>query len=121
MSLDVYLINKVESDCPTCGNPHYERDEQVYWANITHNLNRMAGEAGIYEALWHPEDKGYKYAKDIIEPIEMGLKDMKERPEFYNQFNALNGWGMYEHFIPWIERYLEACKENPDAIIETST
>lgn len=27
---------------------------EVFDANITHNLNRMAGAAGIYEALWRP-------------------------------------------------------------------
>jgi len=120
MSLYVYLSRKKWVSFDE-GKTHTEEIEEVYSANITHNLNRMAGEAGIYEALWHPEYKGYKYAKDIIEPIEKGLKDMKERPEFYNQFNAPNGWGMYEHFIPWIERYLDACKDNPNAVIKVST
>ena len=33
---------------------------------------------------------------------------------------ATNGWGMYEHFVPFVEKYLEACKEYPDAVIEVS-
>ena len=41
MSLDIDLIET---------SPH-----SVFDANITHNLGKMAGEAGIYEALWHPE------------------------------------------------------------------
>ena len=32
--------------------------EEVYSANITHNLGGMADEAGIYEALWRPEEVG---------------------------------------------------------------
>lgn len=31
-----------------------EESNEVYSANITHNLGRMAAEAGIYEALWRP-------------------------------------------------------------------
>lgn len=31
-----------------------ESSNEVYSANITHNLGKMAGEAGIYYALWHP-------------------------------------------------------------------
>jgi hypothetical protein len=58
--------------------------------------------------------------KKIIELLEKGLADLKERPEYFEQFNSSNGWGMYEHFVPFVEKYLEACKEYPDAIIEVS-
>ena len=51
MSLDVYLTRKkwISYDA---GNTLAEEDETVYQANITHNLGKMAREAGIYEALW---------------------------------------------------------------------
>lgn len=45
MSLDVYLEG-----------PPVPQD--VFWANITHNLGRMADEAGIYKHLWRPEEIG---------------------------------------------------------------
>lgn len=45
---------------------------------------------------------------------------MKARPEHYEEFNSINGWGLYENFVPFVEDYLNACKENPDAIIEVS-
>jgi hypothetical protein len=96
MSLDVYLND------PTAT---YETDS-LYWANITHNLGKMAGEAGIYKALWRPEEIEAKYAKDIIEIVEKGLADLKARPEYFEQFNSPNGWGMYEHFVPFVEKYL---------------
>jgi hypothetical protein len=32
--------------------------ECVFDANITHNLNKMADAAGIYEACWRPEEIG---------------------------------------------------------------
>lgn len=104
MSLDVSLY---------VTEPH-----EVYSANITHNLGKMADQAGIYYALWRPEEKGWIYAKDIITALEVGLADLKDRPEYYEQFNAENGWGTYKHFVPFVSEYLEACKEHPEAKIE---
>lgn len=110
MSLDVYLTTK-DLD----GN-----DIDVFSANITHNLGRMADEAGIYKALWRPEEEGWTKAGDIVEIVEEGLAKMQSQPEYFEQFNSSNGWGLYEHFVPWVERYLEACKKYPSATIYVS-
>jgi len=104
-------------------NPRfYESDykETLYEANITHNLGEMASQAGIYEALWRPEEIGCFKAKDIVLLLEMGLISLKNKPEHYKKFNSPNGWGLYKHFVPFVEKYLEACKENPNSIIEVS-
>ncbi len=93
---------------------------QLFTSNITHNLTEMADDAGIYKALWRPEEINAKYAGDIIEIVESGLSKMKKSPELYKIFDTPNGWGTYEQFIPWIEEYLEACKKHPKAIIEIS-
>ena len=93
---------------------------EIYSANITHNLNKMAEAAGIYEAVWRPEEHGYTHAKDIIEILESGINKMKENPDYYKTFNAPNGWGTYGNFLPWLEKYLEACKKDPDAEIQVS-
>lgn len=106
MSLDVHLIET--------------RPTVVFWANITHNLNEMAEAAGIYKHLWRPDELGIKNACELIEPIEKGLSDLKANPDKYRKYNAANGWGKYEDFIRWVEKYLEACKEHPDAKIEVS-
>lgn len=110
----------------------------VYETNITHNLNEMADKADIYKAIWRPymlhkdfidnnesysdemlfEESVTMKAKEIIPFIEKGLTDMKHRPEYFRQFDASNGWGTYEQFIPFIEEYLNACKQYPEAIIE---
>ncbi len=89
----------------------------VYDANITHNLTLMAQRAGIYEALWRPEEIGIAVAAQLIEPLTKGLAMLKSDPEHYRQFDAPNGWGKYEHFVPFVERYLDACRENPDAVV----
>lgn len=107
MSLDVTL------KCAHCGASNYE-------SNITHNLTKMAGKAGrgLYIPLWYPEKLNIKYAKDLILILKAGLEDLKKRPEYFKQFDSPNGWGIYEHFVPFVENYLEACKKYPDSIIE---
>ena len=67
-----------------------------------------------------PEEIGKTKASEIVELLEKGLADLKARPEHFEKFNSPNGWGMYEHFVPFVEKYLQACKEYPDAVIEVS-
>jgi len=114
MSLDVclYVYVNTGGDEP--------RQITLFEANITHNLNEMAKEAGIYKSLWRPEEIGAKQAKDIIPAIETGLALMKSDRTRFEKFNSPNGWGMYDNFIPWVEKYLEACKENPECFIQVS-
>ena len=139
MSLDVYLYRRkwISYDA---GKTLTEEEETFYDANITHNLGEMAKEAGIYEALRRPhrlredydiaednyeaehefEDNVVILASEIIPVLEKGLNDLKARPEYFEKFNSSNGWGMYENFVPFVEKYLNACKEYPNAIVEVS-
>ena len=119
MSLDVSLYRKYHISYDG-GKTLEEKEECVYDANITHNLGEMADKAGIYYALWRPEEIEKSKAKDIIELLEKGLSDLKSRPEYFEQFNSPNGWGMYEHFVPFVEEYLQACKEHPETDIYVS-
>ena len=119
MSLNVYLTRTKWVSYDE-GKTQKKEEETVYDANITHNLNKMASEAGIYKALWRPEEIGREKASDIIELLEIGLADLKARPEHFEEFNSPNGWGMYEHFVPFVEKYLNACKEYPECLIEVS-
>ena len=91
------------------------RVTRVYDANITHNLGAMADAAGIYEYLWRPDEIGVSKASELIEPLRKGLALLKSDPEHFKDFNAANGWGLYEHFVPFVEKYLAACEDNPDA------
>ncbi len=119
MSLDVSLYRKYHISFDS-GKTLEEKEDCVYDANITHNLREMADKAGIYYALWRPEEIEKYKAKDIIELLEKGLAELKSKPEYFEQFNSPNGWGMYEHFVPFVEKYLEACKEYPEADIYVS-
>lgn len=119
MSLDVYLTRKKWVSYDE-GKTHTEQNETVYNANITHNLGKMAGEAGVYIALWRPEEIGKKKAGEIVELLEKGLADLKARPEHFEKFNSPDEWGMYGDFVPFVQKYLKACKKYPDAIIAVS-
>lgn len=101
MSLDVYLT--------------VTKPTEVFEWNITHNLGQMAREAGIYEALWRPEEINVTTAEQLIEPLTVGLEKLKADPERFKEFNAPNGWGNYEGLLKFVEKYLEACIVYPDA------
>ena len=116
MSLDVSLYRSYQVSYDE-GKTVEKKEECVYDANITHNLNTMAEKAGIYEALWRPEEIKVTKAKGLIDILENGLKDLKNRPEYFKGFNSSNGWGMYVNFVPFVEKYLIACKEFPNSDI----
>lgn len=118
MSLDIYFTER--KTCQKCGHTS-DDDEYVFSKNITHNLNRMAQEAGFYEQLWHPERTDVVTAQQLGVHIEKGIAELKANPEKYKRFSASNGWGTYTQFLPWLEELLAACKEYPDAIVSTST
>ncbi len=91
--------------------------EELYSANITHNLNKMALEAGIYECLWRPEEIGITHARQIIEPLTDGVVRLATDKARFEAFDAPNGWGRYINFLPWCVKYLQACKDHPDALV----
>lgn len=105
MSLDVALL---------------DGDEVLFDANITHNLTSMADAAGIYKAVWRPEECGLESAGQVADAISAGVLDMIRRPAHYEQFNPPNGWGSYERFVFWLVEYLVACSRWPNATISVS-
>ncbi len=120
MSLDVYLIHKEETICSHCGHKEQAGEHTAYEGNITHNLGNMAKAAGIYDAMWHPEAINATTAADLIQPLQKGLEMLKADPKHFEQFNASNGWGLYKHFVPFVEEYLDACINYPGAEIRVS-
>ena len=106
MSLDVYL----ERMQPTV----------VFDYNITHNLGRMAVEAGLYNALWNPEAAGVRQSRQLAPLLREGLARLEAEPDRFRAFDAPNGWGKYEHLVEFVRAYLKACEEFPDATVRTS-
>jgi hypothetical protein len=106
MSLDIYL-----EEVQPC---------IVFEANITHNLGKIAVEAHIYRKLWRPKEARVKCAGQLIKPLERAIKMMKADPARFKRHDSPNGWGLYIHFLPWLEELLAACREHPDATVKAS-
>ena len=104
MSLDVRLIET--------------RPTEIFHWNVTHNLNVMAEEVGLYKILWRPEELGVSRAADLIGPLTNGLALLISDPERFKQFNPKNGWGSYELLVEFVTKYLDACIESPNATVE---
>jgi hypothetical protein len=106
MSLDVYLSEV--------------RETIIYDRNITHNLNEMASEAGIYKHLWRPEEIGITKAAQLIEPLREGLALLLSDQERFRKFDPKNKWGDYDGLVDFVREYLAACEENPNASVRVS-
>jgi len=96
------------------------RPTEVYERNITHNLNKMAAEAGIYEHLWRPDELGITKAQQLIKPLRAGLDLLVSDPEHFKVFNPENGWGDYVSLVEFVREYLSACEVNLDADVSVS-
>ena len=107
VSLDVYLT------CPCC-------EETVYDANITHNLGKVAAKAGIYQALWRPDELGITNADQLVPILTRGLEYLYTNTEELRALEPSNGWGTVEDLISFVSYYLSAAESNPNATIEVS-
>lgn len=114
-------IDEVKDRYPNSAIEEQEyQTNEVFSANITHNLTEMASEAGVYKYLWEPEEMGKTEAKELIKPLGQGLHRLKLEPEKYKSFNPSNGWGSYEELVRFVSNYLDACRQFPEAKIEVS-
>ena len=111
MSLDFYILDPNDID-----------GHELYWRNITHNLNEMAAEAGMYEpGLWRPAYSYDTRAKELIPILEAGVAKMESDPEHFAKFNPPNGWGDYDALLDFARDVLAACRQYQDGIVYRST
>lgn len=105
---------------PVVFTPQDDPDDDsvtLFDGNITHNLGKMAAEAGLYDCMWQPKEHGITKASELIEPLTAGLFVLKnDRPKF-EAFNPNNGWGDYDGLVRFVENYLVACTKYPDAYV----
>lgn len=105
---------------PVIIRPMDEPYDEMFAANITHNLIAMAIKAHVYMPCWRPEEIGITNAKQLIEPLQAGLSAMEADPERFKKLNPQNGWGDYNGFLMFVSEYLQACRDYPDAEIRVS-
>jgi hypothetical protein len=127
MSLDVSLYEPFpvpRAACFWCAiddDEHVHRGTCLFEQNITHNLNEMADVAGIYKVLWRPDELfDEPRARDIVDALQQGYDTLKADPERFIPFEPENKWGTYWGFLPWLERYITACRTWPDAVVLAS-
>lgn len=104
MSLDIYLM--IGDDC-------------VWSRNITHNVNVIAQEAGVYDFIWRADEIGIKHAKDNIRNLRSALSCFYVNYDSLAMLNPSNGWGSLDGLIDFTKAYLDACVEFPNAKIIT--
>lgn len=97
-----------------------EYSDEVYTANITHNMGDMAGAVDLYRWLWHPDKSGVVTAKQLIEPLRNGLFRLIEERKSLLHLNPDNGWGNYNLLVEFTRKYLIACEDWPDATVSVS-
>lgn len=111
MSLDVYLYAEPpDSDV-------IEQETLLFHKDITHNLGKMATAAGLYMALWRPEEIGVRMAYQLIPFLRVGLSVLKEDKPRFEEYNSLNGWGNYDNLVSFTEEYMAACIQRPNAYV----
>jgi hypothetical protein len=106
MSLDLSLIN--------------EKGEEVYSCNITHNLGAMAKACGLYKLLWRPEELEFTTAGEFLPYLRKGIAELAAYPTIYKEYHAENGWGTYDDFLPFVNKFIAACENNRLAKVEAS-
>lgn len=94
------------------------KETEVFDANITHNLGRMASECGLYEVMWRPEEHDLTSCEKAIPVLEKGVAELADNRQKYEQFNPENGWGNYDGLLRIASQFLAACKENPTGTIK---
>jgi hypothetical protein len=94
--------------------------DNVYEGDCTHNLGKMANEAGLYEPLWRAKENGITTAEQLAIPLHAGLDVLLTDPLKFRKLNPSNGWGDYDGFVRFVVDLLIACRENPTFTVRVS-
>lgn len=88
---------------------------------VPETLAPMAAAAGVYHWVWDPESrKDSPKARDLIEPLALGIAQMKLEPAKFIAMNPEDTRGEYLTFLAWLERYLRECIKHPKTSVAVS-
>ena len=90
------------------------KDEPVrpaqFEGNVTYNVSTMLRRAGI-----HPAILSGMTVKEVRPVIDHACDLMADNPDYFRQFEAVNGWGTYEttfKFVTNLNEYLESAPDD---------
>ena len=97
-------------------------DDEYWWANITHNLGKMAshcptvdGKYTLYELLWRPSENGFEIVTpDYIDYVKEGFMYLLTNKTDLLQYNPPidpktgERWGNYELLVDFVKDYIIA-------------
>jgi hypothetical protein len=146
LDVSLLSLRKIQCEQCGHAQPISADPQQIYSDTLTENLRRMAMEADLYEVLWRPElvlasqdtllnilhleargqekeaaalykELGVVHAKDLIAKLRVGFARLRTAPDWFRASNPGNGIGSFEDLTSFVEKYLAACEESPDAIV----
>jgi len=110
MSLTIYLdINLYDK------HGRFIQTENVFCENITHNLNKMAREADLYQVMWCPEELDIEVASDAVTPLISGIQKLVHYQNEMEKLNPENGWGNFDNLLNVATNYLNAALRYPES------
>ena len=104
MSLDITLVHDGET---------------VWEGNITHNLAEMADRAGMYSAMWRPDELSYT-PRGALEDVRAGINLMLGDRKRFERLNPTNGWGNFDTLLEFACEYARALSRWPYATVKVS-
>lgn len=94
-----------------------EAPDEAWHGNLTHNLAPMARACGLYVCCWEPETHGIATAAQLQAPLQQGLARLRRERAALVLLQPVNGWGTYDDLVAFVEEYLRACEQWPEASV----
>lgn len=92
-------------------------DNECYWSGtIDDNCKKFAGSVGVLTVIWEPDSLGLKECCDFLEPLGRGLKTLCKGDFTVGK----DGLDEYIILFTFVRKYLMACVENPEFIVEVT-
>jgi hypothetical protein len=116
---------KVAGCYEACWRPEELMDEELA-SKIRELEDRYFADRGPHTRPFYDEAQVLREklprasARDIRPLLHQAVERLRADPAKFTPLNPDNGWGDYDGLVRWLERYLAACDEHPDAIIEVS-
>lgn len=95
-----------------------EDDKRIHWFAVPETMDIMAKESGLYDVIWIPNTISSIETISVIPVLEAGINKLKNNPSLFKELYEFRT-NAYEHFLSYMEKYLDVCKDYPDAVVSS--